>query len=59
VGQFSVGGNILQLYEQHIAREETELLPMAARLLNDAELDRIGLAMRIRRGVALPNAPQP
>ena len=49
----------VQLYEQHIAREETELLPMAARLLNDAELDRIGLAMRIRRGVALPNAPQP
>ena len=49
----------VHLYEQHIAREEAELLPMAARLLNDAELDRIGMAMRIRRGVALPNAPQP
>ncbi len=40
----------VQLYERHIAREETELLPMAARLLSDAVLDRIGLAMRARRG---------
>lgn len=40
------------LYELHIAREEAELLPMAARLLGDAELDRIGLAMRARRGLA-------
>jgi hemerythrin-like domain-containing protein len=37
------------LYERHIAREESELLPMAKRLLGDAELDRIGLAMRARR----------
>ena len=37
------------LYERHIAREESELLPMAQRLLSDAELDRIGLAMRVRR----------
>lgn len=37
------------LYAQHIAREEAELLPMAARLLSDTELDRIGLAMRARR----------
>ncbi len=41
------------LYERHIAREEAELLPMARRLLSDAELDRIGLAMRERRGVAV------
>ncbi len=39
----------VQLYAQHIAREEAELLPMAARLLGDAELDRIGRAMRLRR----------
>lgn len=38
-------------YASHIAREEDELLPMAARLLGDAELDRIGRAMRARRGV--------
>jgi hemerythrin-like domain-containing protein len=42
----------VQLYERHIAREEAELLPMAARLLSDAELDRLGLAMRARRGLA-------
>ena len=41
----------VQLYEQHIAREEAELLPVAARLLSEAELDRIGLAMRARRGL--------
>ncbi len=40
------------LYDRHIAREETELLPMAARLLDDATLDRIGRAMRERRGIA-------
>ena len=40
------------LYARHIAREEAELLPMAQRLLSDAELDRIGLAMRLRRAVS-------
>lgn len=39
------------LYERHIEREEAELLPMAARLLGDEELDRIGRAMRERRGI--------
>jgi hemerythrin-like domain-containing protein len=38
-------------YERHIEREESELLPMAQRLLSAAELDRIGLAMRLRRAV--------
>lgn len=42
------------LYARHIAREEQELLPMAARLLGDADLDRVGRAMRERRGVAPP-----
>jgi len=40
------------LYERHAAREEEELFPMATRLLGALELDRIGRAMRIRRGVA-------
>jgi hemerythrin-like domain-containing protein len=39
------------LYQRHIAREEAELLPMARRLLSDGELDRIGAAMRARRGL--------
>ncbi len=42
----------VQRYQQHMAREEAELLPMAARLLSDTELDRIGRAMRTRRGIA-------
>jgi hemerythrin-like domain-containing protein len=44
---------LASLYERHIAREEGELLPMAKRLLDDATLDRIGRAMRARRGVAV------
>ncbi len=45
------------LYDRHIAREEAELLPMAARLLDDATLDRIGLAMRVRRGAVTADMP--
>ena len=52
-----------QLYVVHIAREESELLPMATRLLSDAELDRIGFAMRMRRAMssdqASPSAKTP
>lgn len=42
---------LIELYERHIAYEEAGLLPMAARLLGDAALDRIGRAMRLRRGI--------
>lgn len=49
--------DFIALYERHIAREEAELLPMAGRLLSDAELDRIGLAMRARRGAFEPTQP--
>ncbi|WP_295509539.1 hemerythrin domain-containing protein [Accumulibacter sp.] len=38
-------------YARHIEYEEKELLPMAARLLSDDDLDRIGRAMRARRGI--------
>lgn len=41
-----------ELYARHIAREERELLPMAERLLGDAELAAIGAAMRRRRGLS-------
>jgi hemerythrin-like domain-containing protein len=44
------------LYEGHIAREENELLPMARRLLADAEIDRIGRAMLDRRGLSDKNS---
>jgi hemerythrin-like domain-containing protein len=39
------------LCRAHLAYEETELFPMAARLLADDELARIGQAMGIRRGL--------
>jgi hemerythrin-like domain-containing protein len=38
-------------YQRHSAREENELLPMAARLLSDEDLARIGRAMRERRAI--------
>ncbi|MCB1941692.1 MAG: hemerythrin domain-containing protein [Candidatus Accumulibacter sp.] len=38
-------------YERHIEREESELLPMATRLLSDAELAGVGRAMGARRGI--------
>jgi hemerythrin-like domain-containing protein len=41
----------VDLYERHIALEEDELLPMAARLLSDNDITRIGRAMRERRGI--------
>jgi len=42
---------LVDLYRLHIAREEEELLPLAARLLGDAELDAVGRTMRARRGI--------
>ena len=39
------------LYRSHIAREEAELLPLAARILDVAALDSVGRAMRLRRGI--------
>jgi hemerythrin-like domain-containing protein len=42
---------LVDAYQRHIAREDGELLPMAARLLDDGALQAIGRAMRERRGV--------
>ncbi len=49
------------LYERHLQREDHELLPMAARLLSDDALDRVGCAMRVRRGITVdaPAANRP
>lgn len=41
-------------YTQHIEREENELLPLAARLLDATALARVGVAMRERRGIGAP-----
>ena len=45
-------------YEQHMTREDEELMPLAARLLGQSELARIGLAMGVRRGVDGPKRPR-
>ncbi len=42
---------LIALYERHIEREENELLPMAARVLDDGQLARIGRAMCERRAI--------
>jgi len=42
---------LVGLYERHIEREESELQPMAVRLLSDDDLARIGRAMRERRSI--------
>lgn len=44
-------GNLVELYRRHIALEEEELLPLATRLLDTAQLDVLGRAMRVRRGI--------
>lgn len=41
----------VQRYAQHIEQEETQLLPMAQRLLDEPALQQIGQAMRERRGI--------
>lgn len=41
----------VQAYHRHIVREEDALLPMAARLISDAEMARIGESMQRRRRV--------
>ncbi len=40
-----------QAYARHMEIEENELLPMAARLLSEHDIERIGRAMRKRRGI--------
>jgi hemerythrin-like domain-containing protein len=45
-------------YERHIALEESELLPLARRILDVGQVARLGLAMARRRG-ARPGAPHP
>lgn len=38
-------------YRAHAHKEDTELLPMATRLLSEEQIDRVGAAMRQRRGL--------
>ena len=42
------------LYLSHMEKEETHIAPMAKRLFSAAQMQRLGNAMRTRRGIALP-----
>jgi hemerythrin-like domain-containing protein len=42
---------LVSAYTEHLQREDAELLPLAARLIDDAQWQRIGRAMRLRRGI--------
>ena len=44
----------IELYLGHMDREESHIAPMAKRLFSDAQMQRLGNAMRTRRGIALP-----
>jgi hemerythrin-like domain-containing protein len=46
--------NLGAAYEQHIRFEESELLPLARRLLSSGALAQIGASMAVRRGVKPP-----
>ncbi len=47
------------LSESHVALENTELLPLAARLLTKAEIETLGARMATRRGVAFRTTHAP
>ncbi|HEX5364652.1 MAG TPA: hemerythrin domain-containing protein [Gallionella sp.] len=49
----------IRSYREHIALEEAELLPLAARLLNAAQTRQIGMSMAARRGASFPAPHQP
>ncbi len=43
-----------ELYLRHMDKEESHIAPMAKRLFSAAQMQRLGNAMRTRRGIALP-----
>ena len=45
-----------ELYERHIALEETEVFPLAAVLLSDVEKNIVGREMAARRGIESNNS---
>jgi pyridoxamine 5'-phosphate oxidase len=43
-----------ELYLRHMDKEESHIAPMAKRLFSTEQMQRLGNAMRTRRGIALP-----
>lgn len=48
---------LIRAYTRHIHLEETELLPLAARLLSARQIMEMGKSMAERRGAKFPSAP--
>lgn len=48
-------GQLAELYERHIALEDTEVFPSAARLLSSSDRQAIGAEMAARRGLGAKN----
>ena len=48
---------LISTYTRHIHFEETELLPLAARLLSPQQIMALGKSMAERRGAKFPSAP--
>ena len=44
-------------YTAHMEREESTMAPMAMRLFSAEQMARLGQAMQLRRGIAVPTAP--
>lgn len=55
--QADAASALTQAYEKHTAREDAELLPLAARLLDANALREIGQAMQTRRGLGATPRP--
>lgn len=51
--QAATAAEFLSAYRAHVAQEDTELLPLAARLLQPRQLAALGRAMAKRRGVTV------
>ncbi len=51
--------DFIRAYDEHIAVENPQLLPLAGQLLTSAQLETIGRLMAARRGVPQPTAESP
>lgn len=53
----SLATRFIDSHSMHIAVENSELLPLAARLLTQEQLREIGMRMAERRGAVMPGSP--
>lgn len=53
----SAVGRFVASYTAHMEREESTMAPMAMRLFSAEQMARLGQAMQLRRGIAVPDVP--